>query len=172
MLGRKKNPFSFSINSSPVLAMSPHSGSNYSKHFMQQTCLSLHELRESEDCHVNEILDSKSKKYSTLTANFPRVFVDVNRSPLDIDPDMWKKNNLKNIFFKDNSKVLAGIGIFHKVSLNGNRIYSQRLSIIEAKYRLFNYYFPYHKKIKEIVKKTKTKVKIRTLWVRRKKKIK
>ncbi len=159
MLGYKKSPFSFNINSSPVLAMSPHSGTNYSKHFMQQTSLSLSELRESEDCHVNKILDVKSKKYSTLIANFPRIFVDVNRSPLDIDPDMWEQNNLKKIFFKDSSKVREGIGIFHRVSLNGNGIYSQKLNIIEAKYRLFNYYFPYHKKIKEILKKKKMSTK-------------
>ena len=149
------NAFNYVDSQSPIIIMSPHSGINYSNYFMQQTCLSLEELRESEDCYVNKIFDKSSYKYSSITANFPRVFVDVNRSPLDIDPDMWLKNNLSNIFFKNSPKVIWGIGVFHRVSIKGNIIYANKLSIIEARRRLFRYYFPYHKKIKEMIKKKK-----------------
>ena len=149
------NAFNYVNRQSPIIVMSPHSGINYSHDFMQQTSLSLEELRESEDCHVNRIFANFSDKYSSLTANFPRVFVDVNRSPLDIDPDMWLKNNLSNIFYKNNPKVIWGIGVFHRVSIKGNIIYENKLPIIEARRRLFEYYFPYHKKIKEMIKHKK-----------------
>ncbi len=135
--------------------MSPHAGTNYSKHLMSQTNLSLKELRASEDFYINTIIGTKQNKCTVLSANFPRVFIDVNRSPLDIDPDMLKINKLNEIFFKDSPKVISGIGVFHRVSFNGHIIYPYKLSINEARQRLFKYYFPYHRKIKEIIKNKK-----------------
>ena len=150
-----ENVFSLKDCKSPIILMSPHSGTNYSKSFMSQTNLSLRELRSSEDIHINAIIGSKQNKCSVISANFPRVFIDVNRSPLDIDPDMLKKNKLNEIFFQDSPKVISGIGVFHRVSFNGHIIYPHKLSINEARKRLFKYYFPYHRKIKNLIKNKK-----------------
>ena len=89
----KESAYSFRNCISPIIVMSPHAGTNYSESFMSQTNLSLTELRASEDFYVNKIINSECNKCTFLSANFPRVFVDVNRSPLDIDPDMLKKIN-------------------------------------------------------------------------------
>ena len=72
---------------------------------------------------------------------------------------MWGNSNLDNLFDKKSIKVLNGIGVFAKYNLFGEYIYSSKLPFSEAKWRLLNYYFPYHKKIKEIIKKTKEKYK-------------
>ena len=37
------------------------------------------------------------------------IFVDANRSPLEIDKTMWGNSNLDNLFDKKSIKVLNGI---------------------------------------------------------------
>ncbi len=155
----KKNckPFEYILKESPIIIMMPHSGRNYEKKFLNQTNLSINSLRDSEDAYVDKIFFSSLSNFSYIKANFPRIFVDVNRSPLEIDPLMWEDTSLKKLFNQRTSKVLSGIGVFPKVNLNGTYIYNCKLPFKEAKRRLLYYYFPYHKKIKEIINISKTK---------------
>ena len=147
------------VRDSPIVIMAPHSGRNYDKCFLKQTNLSIQDLRGSEDAYVDKIFFSNLGDFSFIKANFPRIFIDVNRSPLEIDSLMWENNKFKKLFNQKTSKVLSGIGVFPKVNINGEIIYSCRLPFEEAKRRLFTYYFPYHKKIREIIKLSKKKYK-------------
>ena len=104
---------------------------------------------------IDKLFFPHSKKFSYLHANFPRIIVDANRSPLEIDKTMWENNNLDNLFDVNSLRVLNGIGVFAKYNLFGQYIYSAKIPFSEAKWRLLKFYFPYHKKIKEIIKKTK-----------------
>ena len=154
------NAFEFHINNSPLIIMTPHSGRNYSSRFMKNISLDLKNLRNTEDYFIDQLFfPNNNNNYSYLNAKFPRIFVDANRSPLEIDKTMWGNSNLDNLFDKKSIKVLNGIGVFAKYNLFGEYIYSSKLPFSEAKWRLLNYYFPYHKKIKEIIKKTKEKYK-------------
>ena len=45
--------------------------------------------------------------------------------------------------------------MFAKYNLFGKYLYSSKLPFSEARWRLLNFYFPYHKKIREIIIKTK-----------------
>ena len=154
------NAYDFHINNSPLIIMTPHSGRNYSSRFMKNISLDLKNLRNTEDYFIDQLFfPNNNKNFSYLNATFPRIFVDANRSPLEIDKTMWGNSNLDNLFDKKSIKVLNGIGVFAKYNLFGEYIYSSKLPFSEAKWRLLNYYFPYHKKIKEIIKKTKEKYK-------------
>lgn len=74
----------------PVLVASPHSGRLYEDSFSQDTCLSLDQLRRSEDAYVDELIASAPEAGATLVrALFPRVFVDPNRGPWELDPAMF-----------------------------------------------------------------------------------
>lgn len=155
----KPNALESLLNDSPIIISIPHSGRNYEKKFLNQTNLNINDLRRSEDAYVDEILFLNLNNVSFLKANFPRIFVDVNRTPLEIDPFMWEQNALKKLYNQKTQKVLSGIGVFPKVTLNGDFIYRHKLPYSEAQRRFFNYYFPYHKKIREIIKFTKKKFK-------------
>ena len=151
--------FEFISQNSPLIIMVPHSGRNYDKILLNQTQLSIKELRDSEDAYVDKFFSNNVKKFSFLKAKFPRIFVDVNRSPLEIDPLMWQENGLTKIFNQKTLKVLSGIGVFPKVNLQGDFLYNSKIPFIEAKRRLFKYYFPYHKKIKDVINTTIIKFK-------------
>ncbi|MDC3024029.1 N-formylglutamate amidohydrolase [Alphaproteobacteria bacterium] len=153
-----KNSYDFSINNSPLIIMTPHSGRNYSNRFLKYIDLDLKDLRNTEDYFIDQLfIPNNNNNFSYLNANFPRIFVDVNRSPLEIDKAMWEDNNLGNLFDTNSTKVINGIGVFAKYNLFGKYIYSSKVPFSEAKWRLLNFYFPYHRKIKEILCKTKEK---------------
>ena len=143
------------IKQSPLLISIPHSGRNYEKKFLSQTNLLINELRASEDSFLDKLTLGLEKKYSLLLAHFPRIFIDVNRSPYEIDTSMWEDNKILSTISKETAKVNAGYGVFPKKSLNGFNIYDHKLNFLEAKYRFFNYYFPYHKSLKELLKQKK-----------------
>ena len=85
-----------------------------------------------------------------LTANFPRIFVDLNRSPLELDPSMWHGKFNASIFNRSH-KVNSGIGVIPKVCFSGKKVYNNLLLFKEARRRLLNYYFPYHKKFRMLI---------------------
>ena len=144
------------VMSSKLFIMVPHSGRNYEKKFLKLTKVRFSELRKSEDCFVDLIFKDLTLKFNFLSANFPRIFVDVNRSPLEIDINMWKNIFVNKARFNNTSKVLSGIGVFPKISFNGNLLYENSLPYSEARKRLLNYYFPYHKKLKNSLKDIKS----------------
>ena len=132
----------------------PHSGRNYLNLFKNHSNLSMTELRKSEDAYIDLLLDNNFLKYNLLKANFPRIFLDLNRSPLELDFSMWKGKFNKN-FFNRSLKVQSGIGVIPKVCFSGKNIYKNLFLFKEARKRLLNYYFPYHKKIKKIIEEIK-----------------
>ena len=153
------NAYEVHINNSPLLIMTPHSGRNYDKEFLKHISLNIRQLRNTEDFCVDQLFSPTLNKFSFLNATFPRIFIDANRSPLEIDTTMWEDNNLNTLFNSSSSKVVNGIGVFAKYNLFGKYLYSSKLPFSEAKWRLLNFYFPNHKKIREIIKTTKNNYK-------------
>ena len=71
----------------PLVISSPHSGLDYPADFVKNSALSKQKLRSSEDCFVDEIFRYAPEVGAPLLkALFPRVFVDVNRGPFELDP--------------------------------------------------------------------------------------
>ena len=147
--------FNYKITKKSFLFLNiPHSGRNYLNLFKNCSNLTMNELRKSEDAYIDLLLDNNFLRYNSLKANFPRIFVDLNRSPLELDASMWKGKFNKN-FFTRTLKVESGIGVIPKVCFSGKNIYKDLFFFKEARKRLLNYYFPYHKKIKKIIEEIK-----------------
>ena len=147
--------FNYKITKKSFLFLNiPHSGRNYLNLFKNHSNLSMNELRKSEDAYIDLLLDNNFLKYNLLKANFPRIFLDLNRSPLELDFSMWKGKFNKKIFNRS-LKVQSGIGVIPKVCFSGKNIYKNLFFFKEARKRLLNYYFPYHKKIKKIIEEIK-----------------
>ena len=155
MLGNSNKINLIKSKISPLIIMSPHSGRNYESSFLNQTKVCLKELRKSEDSYIDLIFKESHLDFNFIKANFPRIFVDVNRSPLEIDALMWDSAYQHKLLYNKSVKVLSGIGVFPKVSLDGINIYEELLPFSEARNRLLKYYFPYHKKIKFLINEAK-----------------
>lgn len=139
------------IHCSPTIFSSPHSGRYYTRSFLNQAALSFDKIRRSEDFYVDTLLESVSDCGSVLLeACFPRSFVDVNRSPTELDQKLI--SNVKEAFI--NPHISAGLGVIPRVVGSGLEIYRTQISFNEVESRLAGYYFPYHKKLKQVIDKS------------------
>ena len=139
----------------PIVVSSPHSGRLYPSNFREIARISVDSLRLSEDRFVDLLVeDVPALGVPVLAANFPRSFVDLNRSPMDLDPELI--SGLSTTLNKGlmSPRVRQGLGVVPRVAANGAEIYSQTLSIADARRRLLSYYFPYHKMLRTLLSST------------------
>ena len=141
----------------PIIISLPHSGDNYYSEFINSSLLDKDELCRAEDSFVDEIWDfSINEGYCYIKSTIPRIYVVLNRHPLELDPYLCSSDIPK--FEQSKSlKVLSGIGVIPKVSNYGNDIYAEPLSRAEIRKRLISYYFPYHRALKYMIKRLKNK---------------
>ena len=132
-------------NTVPVVFDSPHSGTFYPADF--NFSAPLNKLRATEDTHV-EALYAKAPDYGAtlIAANFPRSYIDANRSLLDIDADVIDGDWPGEIAVSEKTK--NGIGLVWRLVNNGQEIYTRKLSVAEIETRIKNYYAPYHQTVK------------------------
>ena len=129
---------------SPVLFNSPHSGCDYSEDFLRLVSLDPHRLRRSEDMAVDQLFRPVvGKGHALFKAHFPRVFVDVNREPYELDPRMFE-GDLPAFANTKSLRVAAGLGTIARVVADGEEIYAKRLPVTEAMARIDRIYHPYH----------------------------
>lgn len=135
----------------PYIFASPHSGRHYPSRFLATTALDLGDLRRSEDAYVDTLLPSPDEiGVPILTARFPRAFVDVNRSPRELDPNMFSSPPAEKMDSTSN-RVLAGFGVIPRLAAAGRTIYARRLPGQEGKARLRMCYEPYHQALRSLI---------------------
>ena len=147
-----KRPFKQAL---PLVVSSPHSGRNYPQKFVDASDLTPLRLRSSEDSFVDEIFDSAPTIGAPfIKALFPRAFLDVNRQPFELDPSMFS-DILPNFVTTQNNRISAGLGTIARVVSNGEKIYRDKLTFIEAETRINDFYWPYHQTLKTLIDNTK-----------------
>ena len=139
------------VMSAGIIVNSPHSGRQYPKHFVAGSDLSLNALRSSEDAYVDFLVeDAPALGLPMLCANFPRAFVDLNRSSDELDPALIRGLSGKSI----NPRVASGLGVIPRVVSEGRAIRSGKMSLLDARARLAKYYWPYHQHLSHLMDQT------------------
>jgi N-formylglutamate amidohydrolase len=138
----------------PLVLASPHSGSDYPPEFVAGVRLSFLSLRRSEDAFVDRIFGAAPEIGAPLLkAHFPRVYVDPNREPYELDPQMFDAP-LPDFVNGRSARVAAGLGTVAKVVATGEPIYQRKLSFAHARERIETHYFPYHQALTELLDTT------------------
>ncbi len=133
---------------------SPHSGCEYDAAFIGQSVLDAEVLRSSEDCHVDALFSGVSALgCPLLRARFPRAYLDVNREPYELDPDMFE-DALPHFVNASSHRVAGGLGTVPRVVAENRAIYRRKLRWAEAHDRIERFYFPYHKALTGLVQQT------------------
>ena len=134
----------------PVVLSSPHAGSVFPPEFLENTALTEHELKISEDCFVTELVRKASDAgIPLLSLNIPRTFIDVNRDKIELDDTMFfdaPQNKDLN-----SRRCRVGLGVLHRIVYPNKNIYDGLLSYEEAMERIENVYEPYHKRLKQLI---------------------
>lgn len=135
----------------PIVFNSAHSGRDYPPRFLEMTRLDHLSIRQSEDAWVDELF-SRAPHLGTplLRAHFPRAYLDVNREPWELDPQMFVEP-LSDRFNTTSPRVAAGLGTLARVVAENKPIYRERLTLDDAKMRIEGIYLPYHATLQRLL---------------------
>lgn len=137
----------------PLIYASPHSGRAYPKAMLALARVGLSALRRSEDAFVDELFAGAANHGAPLlSATVARAFVDLNRDPSELDPDMFHEK--LPVSGAASPRVQAGLGAIPRVTGDGQPIYWRRLPVAEAERRLSFVYHPYHQALRALVDQT------------------
>lgn len=132
-----------------VVFASPHSGRDYAWSFMRRSSLSELAIRSSEDAFVDDLIDcAPSFGAPLLLASAPRAFVDLNRDADEFDPALIEGVQKTG----HNPRIASGLGVIPRVVANGRAIYRGKLSQIEARKRINEFWHPYHRQLSDLLK--------------------
>lgn len=130
--------------SSCVVYSSPHSGAIYPPAFQEASALDAVALRRSEDAFIDEIYSQAQNAGSPLLlARFPRAYVDPNREPWELDPEMFV-GELPPHANTSSPRVKAGLGTIARVVTDGAAIYKDKIDFSYAQKRIEKCYMPFH----------------------------
>jgi N-formylglutamate amidohydrolase len=139
----------------PVVFCSPHSGRIYPKAFLEASRLDPHTLRKSEDCYVDELFEPVVMLGAPLiAARFPRAYLDVNREPYELDPELFQ-GRLPAFANTQSARVVGGLGTIARIVADTEEIYRERLPIGAAFQRIEKLYRPFHGALADLLESTR-----------------
>ncbi|MEZ5994416.1 MAG: N-formylglutamate amidohydrolase [Hyphomonadaceae bacterium] len=138
----------------PLIFASPHSGRRYPPELLADARVSLISLRRSEDAYVDELFASAAAHGApVLTATVARAYIDLNRDPAELDPDMFDERP-PHTALAASARVQAGLGAIPRICGDGQSIYRRKLTLAEAERRLAAVHRPYHALLASLVAET------------------
>jgi len=138
----------------PLVLSSPHSGRLYPKAFQSQSLLSLHQLRQTEDCYIDQLFAPLCRLgIPLLAANFPRIMVDLNRGADEWPPQILAPNPSQPI----TQRARLGFGVVPTRIGQHVDIYPHDISANLIGHRLKTLYHPYHGALQNLLQTAKRK---------------
>jgi N-formylglutamate amidohydrolase len=142
------------VRAVPLVLASPHSGADYPRDLLAASRLDPVSLRRSEDSFVDALFGAAPELGAPLlAARFPRAYLDVNREAWELDPTMFS-DALPSFVNARSPRVRMGLGTIARVVASGEEIYARKLYFSEAKQRVDELYYPYHRTLHRLVQET------------------
>jgi N-formylglutamate amidohydrolase len=138
----------------PFVFNAPHAGAVYPSSFLAASRLDAMALRRSEDAYVDELFAPVTELGAPLmAARFPRAYLDLNREPYELDSRMFD-GRLPPFANTRSMRVAGGLGTIPRIVADGQEIYHSRLPVDEALHRIEWLYKPYHRALRQVVRRT------------------
>ena len=132
----------------PLVLDSPHSGYAMPADF--GAALSAHDLREGEDCFIDQLyLPATARGIPLLAAMFPRTYLDVNRHAADIDPELLAQAWPEPVVASGKARI--GKALIWRTLDDGRAIYARKLSLAEVRGRIARCHQPYHDALRQLL---------------------
>jgi N-formylglutamate deformylase len=125
----------------PMVFDSPHSGLEMPADF--KPAVSVERVRVAADTHVDDLFSSAPDIGAPLLkAHFPRSFLDVNRSLLDMDPQIVAGEWPHPV--RESPTAKRGMGLMWRYAWGDEPMHAAPISVAEAEARIRRYWQPYH----------------------------
>ena len=135
----------------PLVLSSPHSGATYPQGFLDASRLDPLTLRRSEDAYVDSLFEpATAHGVPLLRARFPRAFLDVNREPYELDPQMFA-GRLPDFANTRSLRVAAGLGVIPRLVGDAQPIYRETMPVAAALRRIAALHRPYHERLTQLL---------------------
>lgn len=139
----------------PFVLSSPHSGRLYPPEFLALSQLDPLSLRKSEDCLIDDLFAPVAHLgVPLLCARFPRAYLDLNREPYEIDPELVDEPPPPHAN-SQSVRVAGGLGTVARVVADGKEIYRSRLALKSVLARIEQLYFPFHSELGRLIEETR-----------------
>jgi N-formylglutamate amidohydrolase len=89
-----------------------------------------------------------------IAARFPRAYLDVNREPYELDPELFN-GRLPDFANTQSARVVGGLGTIARVVADTEEIYRERLPIGAAFERIERLYRPFHEALAGLLEETR-----------------
>jgi N-formylglutamate amidohydrolase len=135
----------------PLILDSPHSGHAFPDDF--DAAVSEAELREGEDCYVDELYGGAAELgVPLLAALWPRTYLDPNRHAGDVDLDLLEGKWVGE--YRPSGKAKVGKALIWRTLEDGRPIYARKLSVDRVLKRIRGFHAPYHEAIQRLQNET------------------
>lgn len=137
---------------SRLVFASPHSGLWLPSDMMPTATLSLDSLNSACDVAIDQFLAaSPDLGVPLVTGRVSRAYVDLNRAPTEIDPEMVSDAPAD---LEVGPKTRAGYGVVPRLTGDGQRLYDRALTMAEVRGRLEQVHAPYHAALSGLMRQT------------------
>jgi N-formylglutamate amidohydrolase len=127
----------------PVVVEVPHAGLSLEPPHVATICAPVNALGRDADLFVDELYaDAPLEGATLLVARTSRYVVDLNRAESDVDADTVEGAS---------SQVRASRGLVWRLTGDGERVLTRRLTRAELEARLDGVYRPYHAALREVL---------------------
>jgi N-formylglutamate deformylase len=136
----------------PLVLDSPHSGHDFPPDF--GAIVSEAELREAEDCYVDELYAAAHELgVPLLAARFPRTYLDPNRNAGDLDPELIEGGLPPDWpwTYRPSGKARIGKALIWRTLEDGRPIYARKLAPEAVRRRIERFHTPYHRSLQELL---------------------
>lgn len=137
----------------PLVFASPHSGLHLPQDMQADPALDPAGLNSACDVSVDRLLGAVPQRgVPLLTGQISRAYVDLNRAPHEIDPQLITDAPAD---LAVSSKTRAGYGVVPRLSGLGQPLYDRALTLAEVQARLDGVHAPYHQALSNLMHQTK-----------------
>lgn len=135
----------------PLVFDSPHSGLTIPQDFKPAVSDAM--VRIAADTYVEDLFKVAPEIGAPLLyAHFPRSFLDLNRSTLDVDLEMIDGNWPHA--YRESPSAKRGMGLIWRYAWGDQLMYDHKLSVAEVEARIQKYWHPYHQELVRLLDKT------------------
>lgn len=129
----------------PVLVAVPHAGRDYPDTILQNLRVAPEVLERLEDRHADMLLpDRDSLGCATLVAHTARAWIDLNRAPSEIDPQMVA-DAPRSAFAQPSAKVRGGLGLVPRRLADHGELWRRPFAQADIHARVAQLHDPYHR---------------------------
>lgn len=139
----------------PVIVSVPHAGRDYPPELLAAARLPRDRLELIEDRFADLLAaDCVAAGFTVMVARRARAWIDLNRDPREIDPDMVEPRPRREAILRT-ARVASGLGLVPRRLRGSGEIWSRKLRLGELDARIGCDHRPYHARLARLLERTR-----------------